>query len=143
MPRGGPKPSGKAWSRPNDEARRQASFTSVASDGELRGPDLPERDWHPMTVRWWETWRRSPMAQTFADADWDFLLDTAFLHSEMWNGSVSVAAELRLRVSKFGASPEDRMRLRLKIDSDAQAVVEQEQSLTDERKARLRAVVNE
>ena len=130
-------------SRERDTRIREERMVSVAADGVLRGPDLPERDWHPQTVKWWETWRRSPMAQTFAESDWDFLLDTAFLHSELWNGTIGVAAELRLRVAKFGASPEDRMRLKLKIDSDAQAVTEQEQSLTDERKARLRAVVNE
>lgn len=47
--------------------------------------------------------------------DWDFLLDTALLHAELWSGNRSVAAELRLRVAKFGATPEDRARLRIQV----------------------------
>jgi hypothetical protein len=33
----------------------------------------------------------------------------------LWSGNGSVAAELRLRVAKFGATPEDRLRLRMQI----------------------------
>ncbi|TCO47311.1 hypothetical protein [Actinocrispum wychmicini] len=47
--------------------------------------------------------------------DWDFLLDTALLHAELWSGVASVAPELRLRVGKLGATPEDRQRLRMQI----------------------------
>jgi hypothetical protein len=95
-----------------------ASVT-VTDDGELRGPDLPaEIKWPEATRRWWDTWRRSPQAQTFTATDWTFLLDTAVLHSEFWLGDKSVAAELRLRVAKFGATPEDRARLRLNIGGD-------------------------
>ena len=54
-----------------------------------------------------------------SDVDWDFLLDTAHLHSAMWNGDSKLAGEVRLRVSKFGATPEDRMRLRVQVDEDA------------------------
>jgi hypothetical protein len=119
-------------------------MTRVSVDSVVRGPELPEDyAWHPRTVAWWQTWRESPMAQAFTAADWDFLLDTARLHSELWAGQLGVAAELRLRVSKFGASPEDRLRLKLKIDEDAQEAVEPEQSLSADRKARLRAVVND
>lgn len=107
--------------RPNDEARKQASFTKIAQDGRLRGPDLPEDvEWHPRTVTWWQTWRLSAQAQTWQDTDWDFLLDTAVLHSAFWSGKRDVAAELRLRVAKFGATTEDRMRLRVQaVGGDA------------------------
>jgi hypothetical protein len=143
MPMKGPAPKMER-SRPNDTARREAEFSTVVNDDLVRGPELPESVvWHPMTVRWWDTWRRSAQAKTFSETDWDFLLDTARLHSELWAGQLGVAPELRLRVSKFGASPEDRMRLRLKIDEDAQKAVEPEQSLSADRKARLRAVVND
>ncbi|WP_382307301.1 hypothetical protein [Herbiconiux sp. UC225_62] len=48
--------------------------------------------------------------------DWDFLLDTALMHHHMWTtGSFEQAAEVRLRVQKFGATPEDRSRLRVEI----------------------------
>ena len=59
--------------------------------------------------------RSTPQAQTYTDADWSFLLDTAVLHADFWLGDRKVAAELRLRVAKFGVTPEDRARLRISI----------------------------
>lgn len=67
------------------------------------------------TLAWWETWRSSPQAQAFTETDWDFLVDTALLHARFWKGDEKVAGELRLRVAKFGATPEDRARLRMQI----------------------------
>ena len=106
--------------KPDDErARRNATvpMTAVEPDAELRGPELPETaaDWPARTRQWWDTWRKSPQAQTFTDTDWDFLLDTTMIHAEFVTGAVSLAGELRLRVAKFGATPEDRMRLRLSV----------------------------
>ena len=77
-----------------------------------------EVDWHPMTVVWWEAWRSSPQATRMLTApDWQFLLDTALMHHHMWqNGRWDFASEVRLRVAKFGATPEDRLRLHLEID---------------------------
>ena len=101
-------------------ARRRRNATpptvSLAADDELRGPELPDGfDWPVQTVAWWRTWRESPQAQTFTDADWSFLVDTAVLHAEFWLGNRALAAELRLRVAKFGATPEDRARLRMSV----------------------------
>lgn len=78
-------------------------------------PDLPaDIDWHPRTRAWWEMWRRSPQADVMIESDWYFLLDTALMHDAMWSkGQWTLAAEVRLRVAKFGATPEDRARLRL------------------------------
>lgn len=96
----------------------------VEQDDELRGPELPAdalpkgEEWHPRTVAWWDTWRRSAQAQTFLRTDWDFLLDTALMHHTMWSrGRWEFAGELRLRVAKFGATPEDRARLRLQVQA--------------------------
>lgn len=77
-------------------------------------PDLPaEVKWHPMTRRWWAMWGESPLSTTYTANDWSELLDTALIHTQFWGGATSLAAELRLRVSKFGATPEDRARLRI------------------------------
>jgi hypothetical protein len=78
-------------------------------------PDLPKDiEWHPRTVAWWQMWQRSPQAELFTESDWSFLLDTALMHSAMWARSQwTLAAEVRLRVAKFGATPEDRARLRM------------------------------
>lgn len=87
-------------------------------------PDLPdfriERDgeliefvWPERTREWWELWKASPQAEHFGSTDWDFLLDTALIHARYWRGDTSLAAELRLRVAKHGATMEDRARLRM------------------------------
>ena len=114
---------GPAPKDPATRRRRNAvpPTTTVSSDGAVRGPDLPDdHDWPDQTRRWWETWRSSPQSQGFTASDWDFLLDTALLHARLWLGDAKAAPELRLRVAKFGATPEDRLRLRLQIDEPEQ-----------------------
>ncbi|MEO5875509.1 MAG: hypothetical protein ABIS86_16965 [Streptosporangiaceae bacterium] len=110
---------GPAPTDPEKRRRRNAEpvpETVVAADGEIRGPDLPDTvDWQDSTVAWWDAWRRSAQAAVFTDTDWSFLLDTALLHTKLWAGESAVAAELRLRVAKFGATPEDRLRLRMSV----------------------------
>lgn len=77
-------------------------------------PDLPQdHAWHPRTTDWWAMWTDSQMAADFTSVDWDFLIDTAVIHSAFWFGDLKQAAELRLRVAKFGVTPEDRARLRI------------------------------
>jgi len=130
-------------SRARDTKRRDAEMHRVEDDDELRGPLLPEgvlpddEDWHPRTRQWWDTWRASAQAQVFIDTDWDFLLDTALLHHVMWTkGRWEFASEVRLRAAKYGATPEDRMRLKLQIDTpaDKPAVAETPRSTSDRRK---------
>lgn len=117
-------PSGTR-SRESDQRRDEAALTKVIPDGSELGFDLPDlepdesgpRRWPAMTRRWWSRWRKSPQAQTFTETDWDFLLETALIHRAFAMGDLKQAAELRLRVAKFGATPEDRMRLRLQISA--------------------------
>jgi hypothetical protein len=113
-------------SRPRDAKRRDAEMSNLEADGEVRGPDLPAEalpdgdEWHPRTQVWWHTWRMSAQAQTFTATDWDFLLDTALMHHTMWlKGRWEFASELRLRAAKFGATPEDRMRLKMTVHAPA------------------------
>ena len=81
----------------------------VEADGKL-----VEFRWPARTVEWWAMWRDSPLAADFTATDWSELLDTAVLHAKFWTGgSIKYAAEIRLRVAKFGATPEDRARLRI------------------------------
>ena len=74
---------------------------------------LTEFRWPARTQQWWAMWRDSPLATEFTANDWSELLDTAVLHARFWSGDAKLAAELRLRVAKFGATPEDRARLRI------------------------------
>lgn len=69
--------------------------------------------WPEITKRWWKMWRESPLSEDYTDSDWSFLLDTAWIHAQYWLGDTKLAPELRLRVAKFGATPEDRARLRI------------------------------
>lgn len=72
-------------------------------------------NWPTITKRWWKMWGESPLSAEYTETDWAFLMDTAYLHAMYWKGDFKVAAELRLRVAKFGATPEDRARLRIQF----------------------------
>lgn len=72
-----------------------------------------QKQWHEQTVEWWAMWGRAAQSDSFTESDWSVLLETARLHDQFWNGDMKVAPELRLRVAKFGATPEDRARLRM------------------------------
>ena len=136
--------AGRGPAPKENRSRRRDTPTRdiIKSDGKLGGfplpddvlPELPEKDrdpdywegevqreqWHPQTVRWWQSWRESPQAaKMLTGPDWDYLLDTALLHHQMWmsGGKNSErAAEIRLRVAAFGATPADRLRLRLEVE---------------------------
>lgn len=105
-----PKPAGRR-ARANKDPVPSVVLEFRKADAQ----DLPDEiDWHPRTVAWWEMWKRSAQAETFTESDWSFLLDTALMHHAMWSkGQWTLAAEVRLRVAKFGATPEDRARLRM------------------------------
>lgn len=132
--------------KPADQRRRRnidpIPTTVVTPDDVVRGPELPAGvAWHAQTLKWWETWRRSPQAITFTETDWDFLVDTALLHTAYWSGENN-GAELRHRVAKFGATPEDRLRLRLQIDGEAEGA-KSSKSVSSQRRARLLKVVGD
>ncbi|WP_208859319.1 hypothetical protein [Mycobacterium europaeum] len=84
----------------------------IDSDGRERSKRIA---WPAQTKKWWQMWADSPLSDDFTSTDWSELLDTARLHAEYWRGNLKVAAELRLRVAKFGATPEDRARLRIQF----------------------------
>ena len=73
-------------------------------------------EWLPATRAWWEMWRQSPQAARFLPSDWSALSRLAVLvdrfHRE---ASTSLAAEIRLQESSFGATVADRLRLRWEV----------------------------
>lgn len=78
-------------------------------------------DWHPATVRWWNRWADSPLSETWSAVEWSEFEATAVLHQEyMKKRTFTLASEIRLRMAKFGATPEDKARLRI-VDADAEA----------------------
>lgn len=126
-------PAPKASAR---RARRNADPVPAKVLAFVKGEafDLPDGvEWHPQTREWWGMWQRSPQADTFTESDWSFLLDTALMHHAMWEkGQWTLAAEVRLRVAKFGATPEDRARLRM-VFADADEKDEKRQARTSSR----------
>ena len=103
---------------PANRARRNKDLTpkSIINFAPAKAPKLPplpSGKWNSRTLVWYAKWRNSPQSAVFMATDWEFLLETALLHHNFWNGDLSLAAELRLRSSKFGATVEDRARLRM------------------------------
>ncbi|MGH3547826.1 MAG: hypothetical protein ACRDQU_06870 [Pseudonocardiaceae bacterium] len=124
----GPVPKARR-SRKADEARRDAEMVKVATTGALAGRPLPKgvlpegESWHPQTLALWAALRRSPLLADEPPLGWQFLIDTALMHHVMWSkGRWEYASEVRLRVAKFGATPEDRMRLKVRVVQPAAEV---------------------
>ena len=115
--------------QPKDPSRRARTNSDpfslrVLTSTPVEQPDLPDFEietdgelvsftWPARTQQWWQMWADSPLSAEFTSTDWSELLDTALLHARLWRGDHKVASELRLRVAKFGATPEDRARLRI------------------------------
>lgn len=78
-------------------------------------PELPaDREWLPETVEWWRALGRSAEAQRFAELDWLHLKLCARLFDDfVREPSRQLLDSIRLYLSKFGLSPEDRARLHL------------------------------
>lgn len=119
-----PKPAGRRARRNTDPVAGRVFEVQPVEQPELPDFDVQvEEDgqlvsqafvWPPATRRWWATWGAEPLSEDFTATDWDFLLDTALLHAEVWgNGNLKLLPELRLRVAKMGATGEDRARLRI------------------------------
>lgn len=112
--------------RERDTRARDEEMTEYVgpADDEMYGPPLPEgvlpngEEWHPQTVSVWNALRRHPIMQDEGALAWEFLIDTALMHHTMWTkGRWEFAGEVRLRFAKFGATPEDRMRLKAKVST--------------------------
>lgn len=111
---GGRGPVPKPPERRARQSRDLLTPTKTIKFVPAEAPDLPAGvEWHPRTRAWWETLRRSPQAALMMATDWDFMADTALLHSRFWDGELRLAGEIRLRVSKVGVTAEDRLRLRI------------------------------
>lgn len=111
---------GPAPKDPSTRVRRNKPPTAERVIEVERGtqPELPEvmpggDEWPAQTVAWWRMWAEHPIAEDYTDSDWSFLLDTALIHGAYWSGNLAFGGELRQRVAKFGATPEDRARLRI------------------------------
>jgi hypothetical protein len=111
--------------KPN-AARRNAPAhgeASVTDDGQLRGPDLAEElgreDLSPATLKWYDTWRRSPQAQLFEATDWSRLVMLAPIVDYYFKAnkpSAQALSEIRMNEERLGATYVDRMRARIRVE---------------------------
>lgn len=138
----GPAPTGRGGRGSNNGNLRVIVAESVDQ------PDLPDFDvqieidgemtyqsfdWPARTREWWQMWADSPLSKEFTSTDWSELMDTALLHAKFWSGDTKLASELRLRVAKFGATPEDRARLKIQF-----AAADEAEDRRDRRKQGVR-----
>lgn len=106
--------------------------TQVKVDGEL---EMVPFVWPSATRTWWAMLAMHPLKGEFTELDWSYLLDTALIHAQMWQGDIKLASEIRLREAKYGFTPEDRARLRIQF---AQATTEEVTAATSVQSARRR-----
>lgn len=114
-----PKPAHRRARRNSNPAGMTVLRFEEAPQPEL--PELPGGElWSQRTLEWWAMWSACPQAEHFGSTDWEFLLDTALIHHDVWGHlNLDRLPELRIRVAKFGATPEDRARLRMQFaDAD-------------------------
>jgi hypothetical protein len=72
-------------------------------------PDTPLGfEWAEQTLEWWGHVRTMPHAALWSESDWDYAKATAFVHTLLWNGHVTAAAELRQRERLMGITWESR-----------------------------------
>lgn len=117
MGRGFPPKDPKKRARRNIDPHPKIEVPLAAAEQ----PELPPppsyvgTEWPARTLEWWKTWQDSGQSAAFTSTDWDFLIDTALLHALVWSakGDTKHLTELRLRLVKFGATAEDRLRLRM------------------------------
>lgn len=95
-------------------------------DGVVRLPDLPDTiDWCASTLRWWKVWQESPQSMIMIETDYQVMLEAAYIHHRALSAPADIHptyltnlfAELRRRVSAYGATWEDRMKLRMSLDT--------------------------
>lgn len=132
---------------PEERVRRNLpkEAAQLVWDGKTRGPDLPLNlpgiKWSTRTLQWWEKFRNSAQAMTWVDTDWEFMLDTALLHNQLWTPkreavtgpggkitkrSVSrpitelkaLAGEIRQRMDQMGGTPHARLRDAMAITTE-------------------------
>lgn len=124
-------------------------------DGERRGPELadeePDIKWCGRTLKWWRTWQESAQAMLMTPTDWEFMLETAFLHNLLWGTHMIVdtkgkggfidapcdpkdakalAGEIRIRLEKMGATIKDRGSLGMRIQTSGADVVKEAERAT-------------
>ena len=87
---------------------------------ELQNPD--NRNFHPLTISWWNRVWVSPMAGEYLPTDIDGLARLALLVDNYYkNPHKEILSEIRLQEARFGLSPVDRSRLQWEVQRGEEA----------------------
>lgn len=126
----GPAPSPNRRRRNADTYADVQTKVQAAPSSDLRGPGLAEAtcnaslDWDPqiraLVSRWWDTWRRSPLAVAFLNTDWSRLAMLAPLVASYYaRPHYTKLAEIRQSESLLGATHVDRLKARIRVEATA------------------------
>lgn len=122
MPGPAPKPA-------STRARRNKTSTAsvLRAQPGLIAPILPDVDWHPLTLMWWQDLWSSPMAPEYDSTDRHGLFKLAVLQNDFWSAKspsmrIALSEEIRMQEQRFGLSPIDRRRLQWEIERTEEAV---------------------
>ena len=110
--------------KPKNERHRRGNpahnVVEIVPDDVVRGPELDEltlsSDWSVYTLKWYETWRKSPQAQLFENTDWQRLGMLAFIVERFQlRPAASAMMEIRMSEERLGATVTDRLRARMLV----------------------------
>lgn len=143
----GPAPSPQRRRRNADTYSDVQTKVQATSD-ELRGPSLYEAtcsqsvDWPPqvraLVERWWMTWRRSPLAESFLATDWGRLGMLAPLVASYYTQpNFAKMAEIRQSESLLGATHVDRLKARIKVEEPVPDKLDPGVTALDDYRSRL------
>lgn len=121
----GPPPAAQRRRR-NADVYADVQATIPQAMPTMRGPTLAKATadesvtWTPrikaLVGVWWDTWRLSPLTETFLDTDWQRLAMLAPLVASYYARPHHLTlAEIRQNESLLGATHADRLRARIKV----------------------------
>lgn len=85
-------------------------------------PDMDDREWHSLTLQFWEDTWSSPMASEYLLADIHGLFRLAVLIDDFWKKPTgALSAEIRLMQQPYGLTPLDRRRLEWSVEQSEDA----------------------
>lgn len=91
---------------------RGPTFASVAGDRLDEEPELKQ-----LVEKWWNTWRRSPLAAAWLETDWERLAMLLPLVASYYaRPHYTKLAEIRQNESLLGATHVDRLKARIKVE---------------------------
>ena len=90
------------------------------------------------TLSWWDALCKMPHCILWQESDWAFALDTALVHAQAVTGTISAAAEVRMREKSLGTTVDSRRDLRIRyVEPESEPVRMAIVENLDDRRRRL------